>query len=688
LLKFKKLTFLVLAVFALTLCFGFGTTPANADVTLSDISGHWAQNQIVSLVGKNVISGYPDNTFKPDNPVTRAEFMVMTNRAFSFTNTADINYTDVKSSDWFAPEVAKAQAAGYISGFPDGSMKPNNQISRQEAASMLARALQLDTTVANPLNFTDADSIPAWSKNAIAAMVKANCISGYPDGSFKPANSISRAEAAVMIGRAMEAKITIAVYDTAGTYGPATGKAVLDGNVTISASGVILQNTEINGNLLIAESVGNGDVTLKNVTVKGTTTVKGGGKNSIIVEDCSLGTVDVNKAGGNVRIVISGNTTVVQVTLASGAILEESNLTGTGFAGITITTNGEVILNGNFASVTIEGANANVNIAGGTIAELNIASTATGTDLNIAKGATVTTLTVDATTNITGSGKIENAYYNADTTTTIEAKNIETAEGVEVSKGSSSGGGGGGGGGGGPSTSETDNLEAWINNLQAMIAVYGIYSDNFTVQLGNENTPTTITVKDTIKENSFDSLIMLAINKISSLPDGDIKNKLVSQLATDLKSITVTQSGETKELNKFIAGKLEGKPHSATAYNYFIDPTITTNFKAMQESLKNNIKSYTELETAFKEILPLDKNVNIPELTIQGLRLTKINIKIGDKSVDFISGQPALSINEIRTQLGLPAAESLKLSDLDGSSITWTFTGNSDHNYTFNLNSN
>ena len=681
-LKFKKLTFLVLAVFALTLCFGFGTTPANADVTLSDISGHWAQNQIVSLVGKNVISGYPDNTFKPDNPVTRAEFMVMTNRAFSFTNTADINYTDVKSSDWFAPEVAKAQAAGYISGFPDGSMKPNNQISRQEAASMLARALQLDTTVANPLNFTDADSIPAWSKNAIAAMVKANCISGYPDGSFKPANSISRAEAAVMIGRAMEAKITIAVYDTAGTYGPATGKAVLDGNVTISASGVILQNTEINGNLLIAESVGNGDVTLKNVTVKGTTTVKGGGKNSIIVEDCSLGTVDVNKAGGNVRIVISGNTTVVQVTLASGAILEESNLTGTGFAGITITTNGEVILNGNFASVTIEGANANVNIAGGTIAELNIASTATGTDLNIAKGATVTTLTVDATTNITGSGKIENAYYNADTTTTIEAKNIETAEGVEVSKGSSSGGGGGGGGGGGPSTSETDNLEAWINNLQAMIAVYGIYSDNFTVQLGNESTPTTITVKNTIKEISFDSLIMSAIDKISSLPDGAIKDNLVAQLNENLTNIKVNG---TTTLAQFMAGKLEGKPNSATACNYFKEPNLD-NFKAMQESLKNNINSYTELETAFKEILPLDKKVNTPELTIQGLRLTKINIKIGDKSVDFMSGEPALSINEIRTNLGLPAAaESLKLSDLNGASITWTFTGNSDHDYTFNL---
>jgi hypothetical protein len=106
----------------------------------------------------------------------------------------------------------------------------------------------------------------------------------------------------------------------------------------------------------------------------------------------------------------------------------------------------------------------------------------------------------------------------------------------------------------------------------------------------------------------------------------------------------------------------------------------------MQESLKNNIKSYTELETAFKEILPLDKKVNTPELTIQGLRLTKINIKIGDKSVNFMSGKPALSINEIRTNLGLPAAaESLKLSDLNGASITWTFTGNSNHDYTFNL---
>ncbi|MGI5921996.1 MAG: S-layer homology domain-containing protein, partial [Syntrophomonadaceae bacterium] len=285
-LKYRSLTYLVLAVFALTICAGFGTTQAYAAITLSDVSGHWAQSQIESLVEQNVVSGYPDNTFKPDNPVTRVEFMVMANRAFSFTNTANIDYSDVPADAWYAPEVAKAKAAGYISGYQDGSMKPNNQISRQEAAAMIARALQLDTTGDIPLNFTDAASIPTWSKNAIAAVAKAGCISGYPDGTFKATNSITRAEAVIMLSRSMAVIAPTTTYDKAGTYGPETGKATVEGNVTISAPGVVLQNTEITGNLLIAESVGEGDVTLKNVTVKGTTTVKGGGENSIKVENC------------------------------------------------------------------------------------------------------------------------------------------------------------------------------------------------------------------------------------------------------------------------------------------------------------------------------------------------------------------------------------------------------------------
>jgi hypothetical protein len=113
----------------------------------------------------------------------------MANRAFSFTETADINYSDVAAGDWYATEIAKAKAAGYIAGYEDGTMKPNAEISRQEVAKIMATILKLDISNGVIEYFTDAEAIPAWSKDFISAMVKAAYMNGYPDGSFQPAKS-------------------------------------------------------------------------------------------------------------------------------------------------------------------------------------------------------------------------------------------------------------------------------------------------------------------------------------------------------------------------------------------------------------------------------------------------------------------------------------------------------------------
>jgi hypothetical protein len=312
--KNKKLSYLIIVMFMFTIVAGFGAPQANA-ANLKDISGHWAQSQIENLVNKDIIKGYPDNTFRPENSITRAELAVMVNKAFSFTNTTDINFKDVKSTDWFASDIAKAKAAGYISGYPDGTMKPNQKISRQEAAVMIANAAKLDTSAANDLQFKDAATIGAWSRASIAAAVKAGYIKGYPDGKFLPLQSIKRSEAAAIISLAIKPVVTpeppqppvkTETYDKAGTFGPATGTETFTGDVTISADGVILQNTTIKGNLLISDKVGQGNVTLKNVTVTETTTIKGGGENSIKLDNCTLGKVIVNKADGKLRIVLSG----------------------------------------------------------------------------------------------------------------------------------------------------------------------------------------------------------------------------------------------------------------------------------------------------------------------------------------------------------------------------------------------
>lgn len=283
----RYLSMIVTVVFLLSIVLG-GIPTALAQP--SDVQGHWAEKKIAEWVAKGLAGGYPDGTFKPNNHITRAEFVALVNRAFEKQDpTATANFKDIKQSHWFYSEVAVAAQAGYVSGYTDGTFKPNNPISRQEVASIMARLLGLGND-APEAGFKD--SVAAWAKDAVNAVAVARIMGGYTDGTFKATNPITRAEAVVTLDRAMkmtvgekpqEPEVTTVTYDKAGTYGPATGTETIRGDVAINVSGVTLQNVTITGDLLLAKGIGEGDVILKNVTVKGETIVEGGGSNSVVL---------------------------------------------------------------------------------------------------------------------------------------------------------------------------------------------------------------------------------------------------------------------------------------------------------------------------------------------------------------------------------------------------------------------
>ncbi|CAK4852139.1 unnamed protein product [Aphanomyces euteiches] len=246
--------------------------PASATAA-SDIKSHWAETQITAWVDKGIIKGYEDGSFKPDNTITRAEFMALINRSFGFTEVAAISFSDVAASNWAYAEAAKAVKAGYITGYADGTIGASKAISRQEVAVIVDRLLGLTNTESQAASFSDSASIALWAKGPVDAAVAKGILKGYAeDNSFKPSKSITRAEAVVTLDRAIAAKAT--VYNAAGTYGPATGTETINGDVVINVAGTILQNLVINGNLLFAAGIGSGDATLNNVTVKGQTKQK------------------------------------------------------------------------------------------------------------------------------------------------------------------------------------------------------------------------------------------------------------------------------------------------------------------------------------------------------------------------------------------------------------------------------
>jgi len=111
--------------------------PLTSFAAANDLEGHWSQSVVENWLNQGMIKGYPDGSFKPDKTITRAEFMAIVNKAFNLTEETDISFTDVKASDWYYKTIRLAKAAGYINGYPDGSMKPNSPVTRQEAAVML-----------------------------------------------------------------------------------------------------------------------------------------------------------------------------------------------------------------------------------------------------------------------------------------------------------------------------------------------------------------------------------------------------------------------------------------------------------------------------------------------------------------------------------------------------------------------
>lgn len=185
--------------------------PLTAATQLSDVTGHWAEDTILKLVEKNYISGYPDGTFKPDNTITRAEFVKILCAVMGYAPATEgtSTFTDVAATDWFFGYVVTAVQKGIIGGYPDGTFLPNNPITRQEASKVVVKAKGIDETtvdaeyVFSHARLTDEAAIADWAKPFIAAAVERGFMKGDPTGAFRPDANLTRAETAAIAWRVM-----------------------------------------------------------------------------------------------------------------------------------------------------------------------------------------------------------------------------------------------------------------------------------------------------------------------------------------------------------------------------------------------------------------------------------------------------------------------------------------------------
>ncbi|MEC0128398.1 polysaccharide lyase family 8 super-sandwich domain-containing protein [Paenibacillus pabuli] len=174
--------------------------------SFTDIAEHWAKSAILSAAGMKLVSGYPDGTFKPNTAITRAEFTFMLAKALSLEGASSVAaFTDeAKIGGWSKQEITNAVEAGIVSGYADGSFRPNARITRAEMAAMIARALKHSAEAGVTTGFADDKDIPKWAKGAIEAVRKLDIVSGRGDNKFVPKGTATRAEAVTILVRILE----------------------------------------------------------------------------------------------------------------------------------------------------------------------------------------------------------------------------------------------------------------------------------------------------------------------------------------------------------------------------------------------------------------------------------------------------------------------------------------------------
>ena len=175
------------------------TNPEVKAEGFADISGHWSEEYVARLAEKKVISGYADNTFRPANAVTRAEFVKMLTVLFDVKASGSADFADVPADAWYAEAVCAATQNGLVFG-ADGKFLPQDNISRQDAAVIIYR---LCGGAGGNAQFGDYAEITDYAKEAVSSLAAAGIIAGS-DGNFYPGSTLTRAEAAVILCKAYD----------------------------------------------------------------------------------------------------------------------------------------------------------------------------------------------------------------------------------------------------------------------------------------------------------------------------------------------------------------------------------------------------------------------------------------------------------------------------------------------------
>ena len=423
---------------AVALAMALSLLPVSAaektQATFTDTVGHWAQSSIQRWYEAGVVSGKSADTFDPDGLLTRAELMQILSTVLHLERRADIGvYQDVPVNAWYADAVAECVAAGIVSGTSAVTMSPLSNVTREDAVTMLARALSISEQNRANTTFADHGEISSYAEGYVNAMTNAGWISGVGDNQFAPKSPITRASMVTVLDNA------IAVYAN-------ENRAV----VTADAGDVVL-------------------VVADNVTVRGDAGLVLLAAGSCTLEDGQFDEVLVRTDDAALEIADDAVVNSLAVDEAAGT---------------------SITVAGNVDTLTVAGEDTDISVSGD-VGLVSVEETADNTTITAERGGDITSVvTAGNDTTVSGVGTVEHveaAPGATDTAVTTGGTRVEnnSSEDVKISRGtvepgetvttprgsSSSGGSSGGSTSGGGNQHESGALSTNINAMTFYVGV-------------------------------------------------------------------------------------------------------------------------------------------------------------------------------------------------------------------------
>lgn len=387
----------------------------------NEASAHWADPYLSQLVEWGFIRA--DQANNPDLALTRADFMAIVNRAYGYHEPGETPFEDVDEKDWYFDDVGIAYTARYIKGTSPTTASPRSPLTRETAATILGRNMMLQESAGELLDFTDARRISNWARGTIKSSLEHYLISGYDDGTFRPQRNVSWGEMASMLTNIVGTPLQEpGDYTLGGTFGNVTitspgvtlRDTVVSGDLYVTGGvglgGVTLENVTVLGRIIASgtgqSEIGESSILLRNVTA-----------DELLVDNLQDHLVSV-RADGVTEI---GQTTVrtsayIEDNTPDGLGLQHISMEAETYP------EGEepegweppsLTLAGRIGEVINKTPGSIVHAAAGTVAKLTVDEAAEGSTVVIDRNTVVKELNLDTGVAVTGEGDIEKLVVNA-----------------------------------------------------------------------------------------------------------------------------------------------------------------------------------------------------------------------------------------------------------------------------------